>query len=215
MRLIVSILLSPWSQTKTSIHQTSSMFCREATSDQNYQARLNRLDLTAYKILDIGNRDIAISFLSDIHFRNICCWINQYPYRYLALIVIPFPVLAKQWICLWSYHHFYIHWRLWSLMNQGEYPSTFEFFRPRHLLLWLDSYMMQLSRYEEKTKQKWWTSSPRRRVILSEWYQYDNFSRVNEGPDFLGGFELDKPGGVMNAASPLRNANEWEAKHTR
>ena len=82
---------------------------REATSDQNYQARLNRLNLTAYIILDIGNRDIigiAISWLSDIHFRNICYWINQYLYQYI--IVIPFPVLARQWICLWSYHHFYI-----------------------------------------------------------------------------------------------------------
>ena len=87
------------------------MLCREPTSDQNYQARLNRLNLTAYIILDIGNRDIigiAISWPSDIHFRNICYWINQYPYQYLVFIVISFSVLARQWICLWCYNHFYI-----------------------------------------------------------------------------------------------------------
>ena len=35
-------------------------------------------------------------------------------------------------------------------MNQGEYPPTFEFCRPRHLLLWLDSYIMRLNEYEKK-----------------------------------------------------------------
>ena len=72
------------------------MVCREAISDQ---ARLNRLNLTTYRILDIrntSNRNIigtAISFLSDIHFRNICYWINQYPYQYLVFIVIRFLFL--------------------------------------------------------------------------------------------------------------------------
>jgi len=37
-------------------------------------------------------------------------------------------------------------------MNQRDYPSTFEFCRPRHLLLWLDSYIMRLSQYEKKKK---------------------------------------------------------------
>ena len=37
-------------------------------------------------------------------------------------------------------------------MNQGEYPPTFEFCRPRHLLLWLDSYIMRLNQYEKKKK---------------------------------------------------------------
>ena len=49
---------------------TSDIFC---VLYQNYQARLNRLNLTAYKFLGTGNRDIidiAISFLSDIHFRT-------------------------------------------------------------------------------------------------------------------------------------------------
>jgi len=32
-------------------------------------------------------------------------------------------------------------------------------------------------------KKNWWTSSPRRWGILSEWYQCDSFSRVNEGPN--------------------------------
>jgi len=103
LRLIVSILLSPWSQTKTSIHQTSSVLCREATSDQ---ARLYRLNLTTFKILDIGNTVISLvlQFLSCLIY-NICYLINQYPYQYLVFIVIPF--LARQWLCLGSYHHFY------------------------------------------------------------------------------------------------------------
>jgi len=36
-------------------------------------------------------------------------------------------------------------------MNWGEYPSTFEFCRPRHLLVWLDSYIMRLNQYEKKS----------------------------------------------------------------
>ena len=83
---------------------TSSVFCREATSNQNHQARLN---LTAYKYWKYSNRDIigtAISFLSDIHFWKYL--INQCPYQYLVFIVIPFPVLARQSKCLWSCHQF-------------------------------------------------------------------------------------------------------------
>jgi len=133
---------------------TSSMLCREATSDQA------RPDLTAYKILEIGNRDIigiAISFLSDTHFRNIYYLINQYPYQYLVFIVrfLQDSGYASGVIIISTSPS--------TSLKPDEsrgYPSTFEFYRPRHLLLWLDSYTMQLNQYEKK--KRWWTSSPRR-----------------------------------------------------
>jgi len=178
LRLIASILLSPWSQTKRQWIRHLLCFV-SGLSSSTKPAKSDNVQNFGYR--GYSNRDIigtASSFLSGIHML-----LNQsIPYQHLVFIVISFSVLARQWICLWSYHHFYISIDMFE-MNQGEYSSTFEFGRPCHLLLWLDSYMMQLSRYEEKTEQKWWTSSPRRRVILSEWYQCDNFSRVNEGPN--------------------------------
>ena len=188
MRLIVSILLSPWSQAETSIHQTPSVFCREATSDQ---ARLNRLNLTAYKILDNPLWKYLL--------------LNQsIPYQYLVFIVISFSVLARQWICLWSYHHFYIsidvfeaRWIKGSILPHLNFAVLATCYYDL-ILTWCSSVDTK-----EKTKQNCWTSSPRRRVILSEWYQCDNFSRVNEGPNAQS--TLYKPGGVMNAASPLGN----------
>ena len=160
---------------------TSDIFC---VLYQNYQARLNRLNLTAYKFLGTGNRDIidiAISFLSDIHLRNICYWINQYPYQYLVFIVISFSVLARQWICLWSYHHFYISvdvFEAWWIKKSILPHLNFAVLATRYYDL-----ILTLCGSINTKRKNWWISSPHRRVILSEWYQYDNFSRVNEGPN--------------------------------
>jgi len=157
-----------------------------------------------------SNRDIigtAISFLSDFYFRNICYWINQY----LVFIVIPFPVLARQWICLWSYHHFYISVDVYESREVSFHiwilPSS-----PLVTMTWFLHYAAQSIRKEKSDGQA--------HLVVGEYWANDaNFSRVNEGPDFLGGLGLNKSGGAMNAASPLEkcqaNANEWEAKLTR
>jgi len=99
-----------------------------------------------------SNRDIigtAISFLSDIHLRNICYWINQYPYQYLVFIVIPFPGLARQWIYLWSYHHFYISVDVWVSFHIWMVPSS-----PPVTMAWFLHYATQLIRKEKKLMDK-------------------------------------------------------------
>ena len=55
--------------------------------------------------------------------------------------------------------------------------------------------------------------------MIPVWQFFQSEWRTQFPIDFAGRLELDKPGGMMNAASPLEecqaNANEWEAKHTR
>ena len=104
-----------------------------------------------------------------------------------------------------SFLHF--RQRLWSLMNRGEYPSTFEFYRPRHLLLWLDSYIMRLSQCEKITKlmDKLTPSSGNIERMIPVWQFFRSEWRTQFPIDFVGSLELDKPGGVMDAASPLGN----------
>ena len=204
MRSIVSILLSPWSQIKMSIH---SVFCRKATSDQ---ARPNLLNLTAYRILDTeySNWDIigtAISFLSNVHFRNICYLINQHPYQYPVFIVIPFSVLARQWICLWSCHHFYISidvFEAWWIKG-GILPHlNFAVLATRY-----DDFILTLCGSVNKTKlmDKLTSSSGNTERMIPVWQFFQSEWRTQFPIDSVGGLELDKPGGVINAASPLNN----------
>jgi len=147
------------------------MLCREATSDQ---ARPNRLN---HKILDIGNRDIigiAISFLSDTHFRNIYYLINQYPYQYLVFIVrflqdsgyAPGAIIisTSPSASLKPDESRGVSFNIWIL------PS-------RHLLLWLGSYIMRLNQYEKKKvmdKLTWSSGNTERmipvwQIFQSEW----------------------------------------------
>ena len=90
-------------------------------------------------------------------------------------------------------------------MNRGEYPSTFEFYRPRHLLLWLDSYINWLNQYEKKVMDKLTSSSGTIERMIPVWQFFQSEWRTQFPIDFVESLELDKPGGVMNAASPLGN----------
>ena len=90
-------------------------------------------------------------------------------------------------------------------MNRGEYPSTFEFYRPRHLLLWLDSYINWLNQYEKKVMDKLTSSSGNIERMIPVWQFFQSEWRTQFPIDFVESLELDKPGGVMNAASPLGN----------
>ena len=77
-RLIVSILLSPWSQTKTQCIRHFLSFVSELSSSTE-PAKSDSVQNFGYQ--GYSNRYIigtAMSFLSDIHFGNICYWINQY-----------------------------------------------------------------------------------------------------------------------------------------
>jgi len=58
---------------------------------------------------------------------------------------------------------------------------------------------------------EYWANDTSMKFFGSEW-------RIQFPIDFVGSLGLNKPGGVVNAASPLEkcqaNANEWEAKLT-
>ena len=102
-------------------------------------------------------------------------------------------------------------------MNQEEYPSTVEFCRPRHLLLWLDSYIMRLNQYEKKKlMDKLTSSSGNIERMIPVWQFFQSEWRTQFPIDFAGRLELDKPGGVMNAASPLGNVRKMpmNGKHS-
>jgi len=108
-----------------------------------------------------SNRDIigtAISFLSDIHLRNICYLINQHAYQYLVFIVIPFPVLARQWICLWSYHHFHIPIDIFEARGLSF-----------HICILPSSPPMQLNQYEKKVMGKLTSSSSNIERMIPVW----------------------------------------------
>jgi len=118
-----------------------------------------------------SNRDIigiAVSFLSDIHSRNVCYGINQYPYQYLVFIVISFSVLAGQWIYLWSYHHFYISVDVYESRGVSFHfwilPSS-----PPVTMTWFLHYVAQLIRKEKKLMDKLTSSSGNIERMIPVW----------------------------------------------
>jgi len=74
--------------------------------------------------------------------------------------------------------------------------------------MWLNQYEKKSDGQAHLIVGEYWANDTSMKFFRSEW-------RIQFPIDFVGSLELDKPGGVMNAASPLGNSNEWEAKHTR
>ena len=184
--VIVGVWSSPYccrSEAKQKLN-ASDIFC---VLYLNYQARPNQLNLTACRILDIEDTPIEILLVPQF----LSCLASTLEIYVIESINTLTNISSSSWF------------RFLFLQDSGyaseaiiisTSPSTslkpdesrgvsFHFWilasLPPVTITWFLHYAAQSIR-----RKKWWTSSPRRRVILSEW-QYDNFSGVNEGPNFL------------------------------
>jgi len=205
-RLIVSMLLSQWNQTKTQCIRHLLCFVSELSSSTK-PAKSDSVPSFGHR--GYSNRDIigtAISFLSDIHSRNVCYGINQYLtnisssswFRFLFLqdngytseaIIISTSPLTSLKLDESRGVSFHI-----SIL-----PSS-----PPVTMTWFLHYVAQLIRKEKKLMDKL-TSSSGNIEMIPIWQFFRSEWRTEHPIDFVGSLELDKPGGVMNAASPLGN----------
>ena len=158
-------------------------------------------------IQNFGNTVIEMSLVSQFLSCLTSTWETYVTesINILVFIVIPFSVLARQWICLWSYHHFYISidvFEAWWIKG-GILPHlNFAVLATRY-----DNFILTLCGSVNKTKlmDKLTSSSGNTERMIPVWQFFQSEWRTQFPIDSVGGLELDKPGGVINAASPLNN----------
>ena len=194
---------------KTSIHQTSSVVCREAISDQ---ARLNRLNLTTYRILDIRNTVIGISLVPQF----LSCPTSTLEIYVIESINTLTNISSSSWfrfLFLQDSGHaseaiIISTSSLTSLKPDESSGASFHIWILPSLppVTMTYSYIMRLNQYEKKkVMDKLTSSSGNIERMIPVWQFFRSEWRIRFPIDFVGSLGLNKPGGVMNAASRLGN----------
>jgi len=126
----------------------------------------------------------------------------------LVFIVISFSVLARQWICLWSDHHFYIPvdvFEAWWIKGTILPHLNFAVLATCYYDLILILCGSVNTKRKKKLMDRLTSSSDNIERMIPVWQFFQSEWRIQFPIDFVGRLELDKPGGVINAASPLKN----------